>query len=204
MNRPTQTTHSAILEAKDAKELSPETRASLAQDETLQDTWTLHQTALRFGESVRDKRSEQPISALSSQGYLQRVEARLAQRKQQQSQKAWWLRVYQVAGSGVVVAASAVLLWWAPQKIAQDIALSSKPLDRWSQPQSPTAIAQKDNIDLWLQRLGGSALSETEPNENPSRTDDPLTAFVDSDGLSPISQTIPATLEGVSVLSEEE
>ncbi|MCK6511122.1 hypothetical protein L6R29_14260 [Myxococcota bacterium] len=204
MNRSNPTTPSAILEAKDTTELSPEIRASLTQDETLQETWALHQMALRFGESVRTKRSEQPISALSSQGYLQRIEARLAQRKQQQSQKTWWLRVYQVAGSGVVVAASAMLLWWTPQKIAQDIALSSEPLNRSIQPRTPTAIAKKDNLDLWLQRLDGSALSEIELNETPSRSDDPLAAFVDSDGLAPISQTIPAALEGVSILSEEE
>ncbi len=206
MNYSTKVQASALLEAKHTHELPSELCASLEQDETLQETWTLHQKALQVGESVRLHRAQQPIDALSSQGYLQRVEARLAQRKQEQAHKAWWRRVYQVTWSGVAVAASAVLLWWTPQKIAQDIALQPNPLQRIARPQTAAVVAKKDNLDLWLQRLGGNALIEGEPNEQTPRTEDPLVNFVDAEGdeLAPISQRIPSDLEGVSILSDDE
>lgn len=206
MNYSTKAKASALLDAKHTHELSPDLCASLEQNEALQETWGLHQKALQIGESVRSHRAQQPIDALSSQGYLQRVEARLVQRKQEQSQKAWWRRVYQVAGSGFAVAASAVLLWWTPQQIAQDIALQPNPLRRLAHSQTAAAVAQKDNLDLWLQRLGGNALAEGEPSEQTPRAEDPLMNFVDaeSDELAPISQRIPLNLEGVSILSEDE
>lgn len=194
---------SELLDVRQVSDLPPELRAAV-QDGPLQETWSLHQKALQLGETVRDAREELSISALGTQGYLNRLEARRTLREQEQKRKAWWRRLSQITWSGVSVAAAAALLWWTPQKVEQDLKITAQ-LYKKTATQQAVASAKKDNIDQWLQQLGGRVvLDDTEERE--SNTQHPLTTFVnaENDDIAPISQELPGSLDDLSLLTTEE
>ncbi|MCB9640707.1 MAG: hypothetical protein H6728_13710 [Myxococcales bacterium] len=190
-----------LLDVRKESDLPPEMRASI-QKEPLQEMWSLHQKALQLGDSVREARGDMPASALSSQGYLNRLESRLALRKEEQKRKAWWRRLSQITWSGVAVAASVAVLWWVPNKVELDLKTTAQ-LNQKHRPQQAMASAKKDNTDLWLQRLGGSVMDDNEERDTTAQYS--LDTFVNADGddIAPISQELPGSLEDLSVLSPE-